>query len=668
MIPRSLICIPTYNNAESIINVIKETLEECPLPVLIIDDGSDIPVLELIQREATLKQYLDVRLNIYRFEKNKGKGAAIQKAFEMALLKNFTHLITIDGDGQHRPTDLNLILNESINFPWALIIGKRKFTSENIPKSSKFGRTFSNFWVKYQTDKLIEDSQSGFRSYPLFYVQNYNFFTKKYDFEIEVLIRLIWKKVEVKEIEIDVYYPPPEERVSHFDKFWDNVKISILNTVLVIFSLLRINISRSKIIASVSLGVFIGVIPIYGFQIYLAALLAFLFRLNFPLMFVAGQISLPPLIPIWTFASLQIGSKLSNTTLSISFDNVMLSAQKLIPIWILGSVILGLTLAVIAAIMTFFLAKNSGKKVQWTGKNRGGRFGNWFMFKITEQFGPNLSYFILLFICPYFYFFSPKAVYSHNQYFKIAMPELGFFKRQIKIIQTFYKLGQILIDNYYTNCKGPEYFNIIKDGQENIDKALEQNKGLILVGAHVGAWMFSSKIFAIENSPKINIVEFHAEQSHSASDKIKDQKINYINNKEEAPIFKINQALTQNEIVILMADRPLNLNIELVTFFGKLVPIDLAAFKIAITKKSPISFSFGFKGRALDYNLSITSPLSPQKFLEKGKQEAIIALILNYTKSLEQHLKTYPTQWFNFYPFWSILPEQKSSENSKGSK
>lgn len=668
MIIRCLVCIPTFNNAESIVGVIRETLEQCQRPVLVLDDGSDIPVLEFIEKDSGLKQLLGNRLTVHRFEQNQGKGAALQKAFQIALQRNFTHVITMDGDGQHKASDLNVIQNEILLHPWALIIGKRKLTGEHVPSSSKFGRKFSNFWVKYQTDQTVEDSQSGFRSYPLFFVQNFNFFTKKYDFEIEILIRLMWKKVAVREVEIDVYYPPHGERVSHFDKLWDNVKISLLNTVLVILSVLRSNISRKRIIASVALGVFIGVIPIYGFQMYLAALVAFLFRLNFPLMFLAGQISLPPMIPIWTFLSLEIGSKLTNTSLAISLDNVMESAQRLIPVWFLGSAVLGLILAVIAAVLTFFLTKNQQSKKQWTGKNRGGRFGNWFMMKVTDLLGPKVSYFFLFFICPYFYLFAPKAVLSHNQYFKITQPELGLFRRQMAIIQTFYKLGQVMVDNFYSNSKGPEYYNITRTGNENVLRALKHNKGLILVGAHVGAWMYASKVFATDEIPAVNIVEFHVGQGHNASNKIEDKKIKYINNSEEAPIFKINQALTQNELVIFMADRPVNQNIELIPFFGKLAAIDVAAFKIAMAKKAPLSFSFGFKGKGKDYNLFITQPLLPEDFLANGKHEATIALAMKYTHSLEHYLKTYPTQWFNFFPFWSSLSAQSLSEHSKESK
>ncbi|MBA2405528.1 MAG: hypothetical protein H0V66_12200, partial [Bdellovibrionales bacterium] len=183
---------------------------------------------------------------------------------------------------------------------------------------------------------------------------------------------------------------------------------------------------------------------------------------------------------------------------------------------------------------------------------------------------------------------------------------------------------------------------------------------------------YASKVFATDEDngvrpPTVNIVEFHVGQGHNASNKIEDDKIKYINNSEEAPIFKINQALNQNELIIFMADRPINQNIELIPFFGKLAPIDIAAFKIALAKKAPISFSFGFKGGGNDYHLYISPPLWPEDFLSQGKHEAIIALAMKYTSALEHYLMMYPNQWFNFYPFWSASP-QNLSEYSKGSK
>ncbi|MEA9357179.1 DUF2062 domain-containing protein [Bacteriovorax sp. PP10] len=674
MIVRCLVCIPTYNNSGSIVAVVKETLTLSHLPVLVIDDGSDTPVIDLLRQDSSLIPHLDsLHLTVHRFSENKGKGAAIQQAFKLALAMNFTHIITMDGDAQHKASDLPVLLDAIVTSPWAMIIGKRKLDGVHVPGSSKFGRAFSNFWVKYQTDQTIEDSQSGFRAYPIFYVQHLKFYTKKYDFEIEVLIRLLWNKVEVKEVGIDVYYPPPEERVSHFDKFRDNVKISLLNTVLVIVSLLKSNISRGKIIASMSIGVFIGVMPIYGFQVFAAALVSFLFRLNFPLMFLAGNISLPPLIPIWTFISLKIGSKIIETPIIFSLDeHIVENAKNFFATLFVGSIILGLALAAITGLLTFVVTKKRGRKKAWTGKTRGGRFGNFFMRQMTTHFGPKTAYFFLYFICPYFYLCAPKAVISHNQYFKILYPHVGFFKRQVLVMKTFFKLGQVLIDNIYTANKGYALFTLNRTGRHHLEQTLVHKKGLILVGAHVGGWIFSAKTFDIDTSenlklPPINVVEFNTGAGQNSQNKIENSKLKFIQNSDIEAIFKINHALFQNEAVIFMGDRVTNHNTELILFFGKLAAIDSTPFKIALAKKSPLSFTLGFKGKNQSYDLFITDPLMPEDFLVKGKQMALIEMATKYTETLEHFLKIYPTQWFNFFPFWSALPSEEALANSKKS-
>lgn len=674
MIVRCLVCIPTYNNSGSILAVVKEALTLSHLSILVIDDGSDTPVLDLLKQDKDLLPHLDsLHLSVYRFDENQGKGAAIQQAFKLALALNYTHIITMDGDAQHKSSDLPVLLDTILTSPWSMIIGKRKLDGAHVPGSSKFGRAFSNFWVKYQTDQTIEDSQSGFRAYPLFYVQHLKFYTKKYDFEIEVLIRLLWNKVEVREVEIDVYYPPPEERVSHFDKFRDNVKISLLNTVLVILSLLKSNISRGKIIASISLGVFIGVMPIYGFQVFAAVCVSFLLRLNFPLMFLAGNISIPPLIPIWTFIALKIGSKIIDTPIVFSLDeHIVANAKDFFATLFVGSVVLGLILAILAGLLAFLITKKRAGKKAWSGKNRGGSFGNYFMKKMTTYFGPKTAYFFLYFICPYFYLFAPKAVISHNQFFKILYPDAGFFRRQLLVIKTFFKLGQVLIDNIYTTNKNYSHFTLNRNGRQHLQGPLEKKRGLILIGAHVGGWIFAAKTFDIATSesftiPSINVVEFNTGTGHKSQDKIENAKLKFIQNTESDAIFKINHAILQNEIISFMGDRVTNHNIELVPFFGKLAAIDSTPFKIALAKKSPIAFNLSFKGKDQSYDLFITDPLMSENFLVKGKQVALIELASKYTETLEHFLKIYPTQWFNFFPFWSVLPPEEFLSNSKKS-
>ena len=201
----------------------------------------------------------------------------------------------------------------------------------HVAKKSSFGNNFSNFWFWFETGIRLEDTQSGYRLYPLQQIPE-KYFTQKFEFEIEVIVRSAWKDIPVKNIPIQILYDPAE-RVSHFRPFKDFTRISILNTVLVLITLFYIkprnffrglkkkgikkffleNVlesqdSNAKKAASIALGVFIGIAPFWGFQTIIVLFLAVLLRLNKVIAFAFSNISFPPFIPLIIYCSLQLGS------------------------------------------------------------------------------------------------------------------------------------------------------------------------------------------------------------------------------------------------------------------------------------------------------------------------------------------------------------------------
>ena len=152
-----LIVIPVYNHAAGVRDIAIRSLEVCP-DVLVVDDGSTDGSAEVLKG-------LPVRF--IRHEKNRGKGAAILTAVEEARRLGMSHIITIDADGQHDPADITLFMPLIEKDPLAIVIGKRCFNVENVPFSSRFGRVFSNFWLRVQTGCSLKDTQSGFRAYPI---------------------------------------------------------------------------------------------------------------------------------------------------------------------------------------------------------------------------------------------------------------------------------------------------------------------------------------------------------------------------------------------------------------------------------------------------------------------------------------------------------------------
>lgn len=221
------VLIPTYNNHKTLKRVLDGVLLFTP-DVVVVNDGSTDSTAEI------LKQY--PQITTIQLQKNRGKGNALKTGFQKALSMGFRHAITIDSDGQHYPDDIPVFVKalEKENRD-VLLIGNRNMSQEGIPKKSSFGNRFSNFWYKFETGIALEDTQSGYRLYPLTKIPKH-YFTPKFEFEIEVIVRAAWNGVPVKNVPVKVLYDP-SERVSHFRPFQDFTRISILNTVLVSIAL-----------------------------------------------------------------------------------------------------------------------------------------------------------------------------------------------------------------------------------------------------------------------------------------------------------------------------------------------------------------------------------------------------------------------------------------------
>ncbi len=224
---KSCIVIPVYNNPDTIEEVVYAALKT-KSTVIVVDDGSEPGVMLNIDE--------DENLYLIRHELNKGKGEAILTGGHKAKELGFDSFFVVDGDGQHFPHEIANFIGKDLEK--CIVIGCRRF-AENVPGSSKFGRKFSNFWIWTETGLHLDDTQSGFRSYPVA-VLDLPIEKRRYDFEIEVLVRYVWSGGCIEEVEIEVHYPKPEERVSHFDAVTDNVRLSKLHARLFAKNLLRL--------------------------------------------------------------------------------------------------------------------------------------------------------------------------------------------------------------------------------------------------------------------------------------------------------------------------------------------------------------------------------------------------------------------------------------------
>ena len=221
------VIIPVYNSEKLIADVVKSVLQYTE-NVIVVNDGSTDGTLDV------LKSFLGIP--IVSYTKNRGKGYALRCGFRKASEMGFTHAVTMDADGQHLATDIETLIQASEKQPNALIVGSRKFNNPNMPQGNVFANNFSNFWYMMQTGKRLPDTQTGFRVYPLHKIGEMHLFTSRYETELEILVRSAWRNIPIVPQFINVYYPPVNERISHFRAGKDFLRISILNTVLCFFA------------------------------------------------------------------------------------------------------------------------------------------------------------------------------------------------------------------------------------------------------------------------------------------------------------------------------------------------------------------------------------------------------------------------------------------------
>ena len=226
---RLCIIIPTYNNAGTIRQVVDDACRICA-DVIVVNDGSTDDTSEILST-------LPGTTTVVSYAKNKGKGHALVEGFRKAKELGFTHAVTMDADGQHFADDIPLLVEAMKKDPDAIIVGSRNLTEENMPRQNTFANRFSNFWFRLQTGIDLPDTQSGFRLYPLASLRGLRLITSRYEAELELMVFAAWAGVSVLSVPVRVYYPPAEERVSHFRPVYDFFRISVLNTVLCIGAL-----------------------------------------------------------------------------------------------------------------------------------------------------------------------------------------------------------------------------------------------------------------------------------------------------------------------------------------------------------------------------------------------------------------------------------------------
>lgn len=375
---RCCVVLPTYNNQNTLERVINGVLEFTK-DVIIVNDGSTDNTFEILKKYPNIVQLHQPQ--------NIGKGHALKIGFKHAVSLGFDYAITLDTDGQHFPSDIPNFIEalETSKNKSLLMIGDRNMNTADVLATSAKGNRVSTFWMKAATGLKLQDSQSGFRLYPIKDMAKINFMeaTRKFEFEIEAIVKSYWAGIAIVHVPIKVLYDL-NERVSHFRPFKDIARMVVLYTWFLMLRLfyitprnlfrklkkkglkrfffedfLRNQDSPRKKALSIALGVFIGLSPLWGFQTLIVISLAIVSNLNKVIAFAFSNISLPPLIPLVLLISLQVGNWILGIESYYTLDGIRenFDLMQHLEAYLVGSIVLSTTSALVFGVLgyLFFL-------------------------------------------------------------------------------------------------------------------------------------------------------------------------------------------------------------------------------------------------------------------------------------------------------------------------
>jgi uncharacterized protein (DUF2062 family) len=392
------VVVPTFNHCRPLLQVL-QSLSCHPWTVIVVDDGSTDGTAGLVSGWGTGEAGDSQRVVVHH-KSNRGKAAAIHTGLLQARSRGFTHVATIDSDGQHDVGDLKRLLECASQNREAIVIGSRIGEAGDVPVRSRVGRVLSNRLAWLESGIKVTDSQSGMRVYPIASTVALGTKASRYAFETEVLVQAGWRGVPIIEQGIQTIYDPPEGRTTHFKVWSDTLAAVGMHTRLLVRALgprlstakgqatgtilyrLRRWFSprglgqlacgdvgdRHRFAASIGVGLLIATVPIYGAKTLVCLWVAARWRLH-PLAVVGmSSLSTPPIGLLFVVYAIVVGSiALGGGVPDLAGIDIDVIAQwstarDLMLEWIVGSVIGGVALGLVAYSLLRIMLGRSRRK------------------------------------------------------------------------------------------------------------------------------------------------------------------------------------------------------------------------------------------------------------------------------------------------------------------
>lgn len=670
---RILGVIPVYNQAQTLMSVTRRCCEQIS-SVLVVDDGStDTDVKALLALE---------KVTVISHERNQGKGAALQTAFAYAQANGFSHVITLDADAQHDPANLPLFEKAVQGNPDAMVLGVRDLRVPNVPKSSQFGRSFSNFWVMLETGVNCADTQCGYRAYPLKYISKLKLIRKRYDFEIEVLVRGLWGGLPIVEVPVKTHYAPADERVTHFHKGVDNLRHTHTHVLFVLRRLLPIpqkrwiprqknntwsdlwhplsfikrllyeHVSPLELGMSAGIGTFFAFLPIPF--VHTIAILYVTTRLNLNrIMGVTIQnLFIPPFGPGFAICVGHLmlhGSFIPDYHGSWGGDALKQFLVQFFTEWVVGSLIVAPIFALLFGWIVYRIAEQVQSKTETKPKARGNPLGFWFFRTALKLTGLRGAYGLLYIVCAHYMIFDAEARALAGAYVRRRFPLQRRLARLIRVYRLFVSQGKCLLDRHALNA-GAVAFDVADERVRELMKELD-GSGFVLLLSHAGGWQLALPFLRnMSDSRRVSLLMNEAEsveiRKHVRGD---DGGFNVIL-PTDGPgcVVEMVMRLQQGEIVSLMGDRAYGGQTAPVQFMGEEAQFPVSAFAVARAAKCPVVVLFAPKTGFKRYTLEVFTVAE----VDSADRSSIRTCLQRYVDLLTDFTQRYPLQCFLFHDVW----------------
>ncbi len=289
---------------------------------------------------------------------------------------------------------------------------------------------------------------------------------------------------------------------------------------------------------------------------------------------------------------------------------------------------------------------------EWEGKSKGGETGYRIFVFILKNLGLGVAYFFLLFVAAYYVLFSAKSTKAIYAFYRNRMG-YGTLQSVRKLYQNYYVFGQTLIDKVVIQSGMPNKFTCVSNGQESLHQIIKNQKGGIVISAHIGSWETAGH-FLTDHEAVINILmhDVEHEKIKGYLSKVTGKKrVNVIPIKDDiSHIYKISEALARNELICMHGDRYMKGSKYLeAEFLGEKACFPEGPFILAALFKVPVVYAFSFKTSKNQYHFYST----PIKDFSHISKRDVTPILNDFVQEVTGKIKQYPEHWFNYYDFWA---------------